>query len=513
MLSSSLQKAIPSGLPLEDKTTYCFETVPSEVSPSLLAFSEKISRISHLKDFLLFFSSSIPRKLSAGEMILFYESRHLGLRRAFVRNGQVHEKTTESLWPEFQTINYGNYEARLYLSREMGRPFSKVLLIPFPEINSYFRKISGRPLLFVELLNPEKTQFHLKNFFMERREISGLILKRLLLHTGVSRASLLWSRMFGEWKEPLAILKQFKVTRSNEAFKKLIADCPDLLSQQKTKGLLRLKDHIYQLHYYPVSHPKSKNFSGSGILYCQDLTEYFYLREKLLQSEKMSSLAGLGRNMAHQLNNPLTGISSLIQALRENSKNLSFDEEFQEMEKAARRCQSIIGNLLSFSRSEEDNLEEVLDLNLVLQDIFPLLKTLLEKVCLTLKMDSVPLLVRGNFSLLQQAVFNIILNSCQALQKRNSPKLEIESGFDKNKRVYLSIKDNGPGIPLEQLENIFQPLWTNKKQGEGTGLGLSIAQKVVKSLSGDIYVKSTLEKGACFRIILPSVNQQIQLKS
>ena len=124
-------------------------------------------------------------------------------------------------------------------------------------------------------------------------------------------------------------------------------------------------------------------------------------------------------------------------------------------------------------------------------------------------MNSVPLLVKGNFSLLQQAIFNIVLNSCQVLQNRNSPKLEIESGIDKNKRVYLSIKDNGPGIPQKQLENIFQPLWTNKKQGEGTGLGLSIAQKVIKSFSGDIYVKSAPQEGACFKIVLPSANQQI----
>ena len=310
--------------------------------------------------------------------------------------------------------------------------------------------------------------------------------------------------MFGGWREPLAILKQFKVIRSNDAFEKLIADCPDLLSQQQRKGLLRIKKHIYQLHYYSVVHPNSK----SGILYCQDLTEYFLLREKLLQSEKMSSIAELGRNMAHQLNNPLTGISSLIQALTKNSESCSFDEGFKEMEKAARRCQSIIGSLLSFSRSGEDTLEEVLDLNIVLRDTFPLLKTLLEKVCLTLKMKPDPLLVRGDFSLLQQAVFNIILNSCQALQKRNSPKLEIESGFDTNTKVYLSIKDNGPGIPSEQLKNIFQPLWTNKKQSEGTGLGLSIAEKAVKRFSGDIYVKSVLEKGACFRIVLPIAGEQ-----
>ena len=303
----------------------------------------------------------------------------------------------------------------------------------------------------------------------------------------------------------MAILKNTKVIRSNEAFRQLVSECPDLLLHYKKKGLLRLSDRVYSLHCYPVFSERTKNFSKSSILYCQDLTDYFHLREKLLQSERMSSLANMGQNMAHQLNNPLTGIRSLIQVLRKEES--FFCEEFQEIEKAARRCQKIIGSFLSFSRSGEMS-PEVLDLNLVLKDTLPLLKTLLAKVQLTLNTCSSPLFVTADFSLLQQALFNIILNGCQALQTRPSPKLEIESGLHEGGTAFLSVKDNGPGIPEKQMEKIFKPLWTTKKKGEGTGLGLSMAQKAVKSFEGDICVSNLPEKGACFSILLPVAAQK-----
>ena len=261
---------------------------------------------------------------------------------------------------------------------------------------------------------------------------------------------------------------------------------------------MRCENRIYDLRRYSVLSSKDGKPSENSILYCQDLTDYFHLREKLLQSKKMASLAKLGQNMAHQLNNPLTGISSSIQALKQSSKELPFQEEFQEMENAARRCQKIICSLLSFSRSKAMP-HDILDLNCILEDTLPLLKTLLAKVHLTLKTDPKPLPIRGDGALLQQAVFNIILNSCQALQGRPTPMLEIESGLYKTEQAFLSVKDNGPGIPEKQMEKIFQPLWTTKKQGEGTGLGLSMAQKAVKSFEGLISVSSLPEKETQFK--------------
>lgn len=88
--------------------------------------------------------------------------------------------------------------------------------------------------------------------------------------------------------------------------------------------------------------------------------------------------------------------------------------------------------------------------------------------------------------------------------------MEDQSGFCKDGMVFLSFRDNGPGIPQEDIERIFQPLWTSKKQGEGTGLGLSMAQKAVQSFSGRICVLSSPEKGACFKILLPAVQTLTQ---
>ena len=487
-------------------TTSILESTPvsDDISPAVLSFAEKLSCVSSLKDFLLLFSASVPKKLFSGEMILFYESRQLGLRRLFARKGQVHEKMVQRAWPELHETGYGDHQTRLYLARETGRPFSKVLNLPFPEIKDSMEDSFRPPVLFVELLSPGKVEFHLKDFFLARKEIAALVLKRLLKDTSLSRASTLWAYVFGGWREPLAILKKSQVIRSNNAFKVLFAKAPHLNSLRK--GLLQLKNNTYHLHYYPVSENKN---ATTGVLYCQDMTAYFDLRRRLLESEKMTALAHLGRNIAEELTSPLNHISSLIQTLKDSHQNLSFKEEFQEIRKASLRCQKIIKSLLSFSRSGK-GFCEILDLNLVLKDTLPLLKTLLTHLKLTLKTASDPLLVRGDFSLLQQAVFNIILNGCQALQGQKMPEMLIESGFCKDGMVFLSFRDNGPGIPQEDIERIFQPLWTSKKQGEGTGLGLSMAQKAVQSFSGRICVLSSPEKGACFKILLPAVQTLTQ---
>ena len=197
--------------------------------------------MSHLREFLLFLSASTPKKLFAGEMVLFYESRHLGLRRTYVRKGQIYEKMAQRVWPEFQKTDYGNHEVSLYLAREMGRPFAKALAMPFSEINHHRHETLNKPVLFVELLKPGRTaELHLKNFFLKRREIMSLILSRLLSHTSVSRASSLWRHVFGGWREPLAILKKTQVTHSNKAFKKLATNCPNLLSHHKKKRIFAL---------------------------------------------------------------------------------------------------------------------------------------------------------------------------------------------------------------------------------------------------------------------------------
>lgn len=477
----------------------------SEISHSLVSFSESICNISSNSELLLFLQKSLPKNFYVGEIILFYESEQFGLRRVYLKNKtakntQVYEETAKKQWPLFETLNEGGHEASLYLATEMGRAFSKVIAIPFQNVSL---NTSHNPILFIEVLKFQKSE-SIKKFFEERFCILNLILQRILLNTTISHTSFLWSHIFGGLGEPIAILKNGKVLRSNKNFKKLLAECTDLLSYKTSSRLLHTKSSIYQIHSYSFL-TQASDHEEITIFYGQDLTKYFYLKERLLQTEKMAELEKLGENIAHQLNNPLTGIRSMAQVLNRDSRLEYLSGDFEEVEKAVARSQKIITSLLAFSRSQ--NSDKYCNLTQIVQDTLPLLKTITQGVRINKEgVDKGSCFVRGESSLVKQILFNFIVNSCQAFENISdnfSPHIEIRLFLKGNLTACLEVEDNGPGIPKENLDKIFQPLFTTKAEGKGTGLGLGISQRFAESFGGKIYVKSSVNKGACFSLELP----------
>ena len=462
-----------------------------------MSFCEKMGAAFEIKDFLLILQSQIPRKFKTGELLLFYESKQLGLRRAYVKSGIFYEQEAKKQWQTVPKISPCTLEQNLYLAEEFGRPFSKSLVLPF------FHPPSHLPaLLFVEMSQWGKLSESLKDFFEERSPILNLIFKRSLLNTGFTRVPYLWSQLFSHWWEPLAILQNFKVIRRNNSFKSNLSVSPDFLKQKKLSDLVTAGKKIYQLHYYPISQFKHLNLTG--VLYCQDMTKHFHLKERLFQSEKMSSLCDLGKNMAHQLNNPLTGVRSMAQILCQNSELQAFKEELVEVEKAAGRSQKIIESLLSFS--QEEGQEEQCDLNQVVKDTLPLLKSMTKGLLIELRLCEQAVEVKGDFAILQQVAYNLILNACQALRKRKeikNPCIQISTYKEQKTQAGLKIEDNGPGIPKQNLEKIFHPLWTSKKKEKGTGFGLSIAKQFIQKFKGELFVSSREKEWTCFTVLLP----------
>ena len=336
-----------------------------------------------------------------------------------------------------------------------------------------------------------------------------MILKRVLINAKMSHTSILWNSIFEDWKEGLALLKDNKILRSNECFKQLLSLCPKIKLYRK-KHLLQINNQIYQIHYYPIPlEEKETSFSQTGIMYCQNLTNYFQLKEKALQSEKMTLVSNLGKNLAHELNNPLTGILSMTQILQKNEDHKNFNQDLKEVEKSVVRTQKIITSFLTFSRNQKTE-KELCNLNQVIEDTLPLLKTLSQKIKIHLSLEKEPLpFILGNFSLLQQVIFNLITNACQAVihSKTSSPLIEIKTKV-KNNKVLILVTDNGHGISKEHQEKIFQPLWTTKKDGEGTGLGLGITKQFVHNFGGQIEVKSKPHKETTFTLAFPFKNKK-----
>jgi PAS domain S-box-containing protein len=225
---------------------------------------------------------------------------------------------------------------------------------------------------------------------------------------------------------------------------------------------------------------------------------------QLIQAEKMASLGRLAAGVAHEINNPLTGILMYGSLLKEK---LGADHPLQShvgfILEDAERCRDIVKNLLAYSRQFSTARERFL-LNDFVEESLRLIRDqkLFINVVLRKELSDEPLPVRGDKNTLSQVVINLVMNALDAMNKEGT--LTIRTYRDPLKNTAcLEVADTGVGIPEENLPRIFDPFFTTKAPGKGTGLGLSTAYGIVKDNHGEISVKETGPGGTTFLVELP----------
>ena len=177
------------------------------------------------------------------------------------------------------------------------------------------------------------------------------------------------------------------------------------------------------------------------------------------------------------------------------------------------RSKSIVNNLLKFTRNDEPSLETV-DVRELLRETIKLvqdttqskqrifhIQTGAENPALPKAGRERPFMLRTIPSQLQQVFLNLLLNAVQATSSNGRISISIKS---ETKQIEFLVSDDGVGIPRENIEKVFQPLFTTKPIGQGTGLGLALCRQIIASLGGRIDVKSSVGEGATFRILLPT---------
>lgn len=226
----------------------------------------------------------------------------------------------------------------------------------------------------------------------------------------------------------------------------------------------------------------------------------------LMQSEKMAGLGRLAAGVAHEINNPMSGImlyANLVQEALGKDHELSSDLETIIHE--AERCKVIVADLLEFSHQttyemELTDLNDVIHKTIAILQHQPLFQDI--KFVLNLAEDLKP--IYGNSIRLNQVVMNIIVNAAQAMDGKGN--LIITSSIRANNDLAeITIKDSGHGIPPELVEKIFDPFFSTKATGEGAGLGLSVSYAIVKEHKGTIRVTSEPESGTTFTLRFPVV--------
>ncbi len=250
-----------------------------------------------------------------------------------------------------------------------------------------------------------------------------------------------------------------------------------------------------------VSPLKDEDGRVSGRIFVfEDITEKNHIQNQLITSEKMASLGLLSAGIAHEINTPLTGISSYCQFLLDNPSGPENHELIGKMQDQVLRANKIIRTLLDFSRQKGQQAQPV-NLNQVLDESLALIEHKLKKKNIAFRRETEFTRTFHGFSTrLQQLFINLFINAIDAIAGEGWISV---SGEESDEEISVRFKDNGHGIEEAKLEKIFDPFFTTKEIGQGTGLGLAIVYNIVKEHYGNIEVHSKVGCGTTFLITFP----------
>lgn len=238
------------------------------------------------------------------------------------------------------------------------------------------------------------------------------------------------------------------------------------------------------------------------ILVIADVTDRAALEEQLRLSERMAAIGLLAAGVAHEVNTPLTGISSFTQMLLDRSEPGDPRKELLEkIERQTFRAAKIVSNLLNLARPSGADSGPV-DAHAIIGDILSLLEHQfrVSRVQVRRDLSPEPVRVRGVEYKLQQVFLNLFLNARDAMP--NGGALSVSTRV-KGDDAIIEVADTGVGIPAEHLSRIYDPFFTTKGDGHGTGLGLSVTYGIVQEHGGVLTCESAVGEGTRFRLVLP----------
>lgn len=230
------------------------------------------------------------------------------------------------------------------------------------------------------------------------------------------------------------------------------------------------------------------------------------LQAKLNLTSRLASVGELAAGVAHEINNPLTGIMGFSQRLLRKSSDEESQRGLERIFGEAQRAARVVDNLRTFARRSEPKKEKI-NINDVLNKSIEMRSYELKTSNIEIKIDLAPELppVMADFHQIQQVFLNIIINAEQAIAEAKKEGKIIINTKHIDKLIQISFTDNGPGISKEYVGKIFDPFFTTRNEKGGSGLGLSICHGIITDHGGNIYVESIQGKSTTFFIELPPV--------
>jgi two-component system, NtrC family, sensor kinase len=247
----------------------------------------------------------------------------------------------------------------------------------------------------------------------------------------------------------------------------------------------------------------SMDLNSGCLIVMDDITTKVRLEDQLMQVEKLSSIGLLAAGIAHEVNTPITGISSYTQMLlKQTPETDSRKPILEKIEKQTFRAAEIVNGLLNFARLNGSEFAD-LNLNQLIRESLSLLDHQLRQghVRVDQNLDETIPPVYGNGGKLQQVFINLFLNARDAMSSGGALKVRTSMN---DTMVVIDVHDTGAGISEENIKKIYDPFFTTKSTGKGTGLGLAVTYGIIQEHGGRIFVESQPGQGTHFRLKLPT---------
>ncbi len=288
----------------------------------------------------------------------------------------------------------------------------------------------------------------------------------------------------------------------NEYLKNSFSECYEYTLDEVIKNNNKItqekmvKNEVYEISFQPVI-----ELNKTIIITIRNITVDKINRNQMLQTNKMVAVGQLAAGMAHEIRNPLGIIRTQSYLLSLNDKiDESMKKSLNFIDNSINRASNIIDNVLNFSRISSNKKESIF-IEKIISNIIELHSDLIKKKNIIIEVNCfIEEKILINVESLQHIILNLVSNSIDAINYGGYLKINI---IKENNNIILICEDNGIGIEEKHMESLFNPFFTTKELGKGTGLGLYIVYSEVQKLNGYIDVKSKLNKGTMFKIILP----------
>lgn len=367
-----------------------------------------------------------------------------------------------------------------------------------------------------------------ENYPLQSRASGGKKDQQIVLFHQIWKSQKWWQGIIDAIKDYIFVIDDnYRILRTNEAFSGLFNREPaDIIMtpyyelygmdrphewcispkdrKKSDTGPVEIKigDSVYLMSSFPIFHDRH----DAVVYIMKDITETRRLKDQIYHMDKLSSLGTLTSGVAHEINNPLTGIIGYTEMLLMNDQEETTKKYLGNIYDSAIRCKRIVENMLTFSRQKpahksHENINDIVDKTIELHEYW-LRSTNIEVVR---NYGEIPFMDVDRQQM-QQVILNLLINAEHAISGgERRGRIEFRTEYDENSgSVSITVSDNGSGIPSEVLPKIFDPFFTTKPVNVGTGLGLSIAHGIISEMGGTIEASSSLGKGTDFIITLPN---------